>query len=301
MQLRAPDAADAPAVLAVLTARDRADIGEADYTLGDLRDEWWASEIDLAADTRVVELDGVIAAYGIVHPKGTRVAVTPEFEGRGIGAAMLRWVEAREREQASRPHRQWIAGANLGATELLSDAGYALVRSYWRMSIVLDGAQAPSAPPELRVRSLDVDRDAVELHAVDALSFGPQADYQPMPLEVFRERHLMAHDFDPELSRVAERDARIVGFLLARRWSQDGTGFIDVLGVHPEHQRGGVGTAMLRSAFACFHHAGLGRAELGVASDNPNARKLYERLGMTARFRADTYERALSAPPTSAD
>jgi mycothiol synthase len=294
MRLRAPDAADAPAVLAVVTARDRADIGEADYTLGDLLDEWAATEIDLDADTQVVEVDGAIVAYAIVDPRGTRAAVAPEFEGRGIGSLLLGWAQAREREQARRPHRQWIAHANQRAATLLLDAGYTLIRSYWRMSLVLGDAQDPTAPARLVLRSLDVDRDAVDIHAVDALSFAAIPDYQPMPLEIFRERHLHAHDLDPKLSRVAERDGEVVGFLLARRWAEEGIGFVDVLGVHPGHRRQGVGTTLLRSAFARFAAAGLGRGELGVASDNPEALKLYERVGMRPRFQSDTYERELT-------
>ncbi len=276
-----------------MAARDRADIGEVDYTLDDLREEWGASEIDLAADTCLVELDGSIAAYAIVHPRGTRVAVAPVFEGRGIGAELLRWVEARERERAGRPHRQWIAQTNRHATRLLLDAGYTLARSYWRMSLALGDAQPPCAPPGLVLRSLDVDRDAVGIHAVDALSFAATADYEPMALEVFCERHLHPHDLDPELSRIAERDGTVVGFLLARRWTEEGIGFVDVLGVHPDHQRQGVGSALLRAAFARFAAAGLDRGELGVASDNPDARRLYDRLGMRPRFQSDTYEREL--------
>jgi hypothetical protein len=47
----------------------------------------------------------------------------------------------------------------------------------------------------------------------------------------------------------------------------------------------------LRSAFAAFAAAGLGEAQLGVASDNPRAMTLYEQVGMTIRFCIDTYER----------
>jgi ribosomal protein S18 acetylase RimI-like enzyme len=48
---------------------------------------------------------------------------------------------------------------------------------------------------------------------------------------------------------------------------------------------------MLQSAFERFAAAGLREAQLGVASDNPNALRLYERCGMTKRFRYDTYQR----------
>ena len=42
----------------------------------------------------------------------------------------------------------------------------------------------------------------------------------------------------------------------------------------------------------------MGRAGLTVASDNPGARRLYERLGMTVRSSLEEYERAVSAPST---
>jgi len=37
-------------------------------------------------------------------------------------------------------------------------------------------------------------------------------------------------------------------------------------------------------------NAGAGRVQLGVASDNPHATGLYERVGMTRRFRVGAYE-----------
>ncbi len=47
----------------MLIARDIADIGEPDYTLQDLLEEWRLAEVDLAEDARVVEVDGQIAGY----------------------------------------------------------------------------------------------------------------------------------------------------------------------------------------------------------------------------------------------
>ena len=53
---------------------------------------------------------------------------------------------------------------------------------------------------------------------------------------------------------------------------------------------------MLGTAFARFAAVGLREAQLGVASDNPSALRLYERQGMRKRFRYDTYERAVFDP-----
>jgi mycothiol synthase len=303
MRLRAPTTDDAPAVLEVLEARDIADIGVPDYVLEDLLDEWRASELDIAADSRVVELGGRIVGYAIVRGPGTLVAVAPEHEGRGIGARLLSWAQGRERELGRSEHRQWIGHRNERAKALLQAAGYELARSYWRMGLRLEdlGDQSDTALPGLRLRSLDADRDAVALHALDAASFAGAADYHPESLQAYREEHLGAHDLEPELSPVAELGGQIAGFVLARRWTEAPVGFVDILAVHPDHQRQGIGTTLLVEAFHRFRTAGLEEAQLGVASTNPRALRLYERLGMTPRFRYDTYERpvvqSVQSPP----
>jgi mycothiol synthase len=297
MQLRAPLPDDAPAVFAVLEARNVADLGVPDYTLADLTDEWRLSDFKLTDDARVVELDdGRIVAYAAVMRPGVMAAVAPGHEGQGIGAQLLQWAERRERQLGRDRHRQWISAGNERGQALLRAAGYAPVRSYWRMVRRLDSVTASAPlPVDVRLRPLDLGRDAVALHALDRLSFAANPDYEPETLEAFREEHLEAHDLDPGLSCVAEHGGQLAGFLLARRWDGEAAGFVDVLAVHPDHQRRGLGTALLRRAFARFAAAGLAEAQLGVASDNRRALALYERVGMTPRFRVDTYERPVSA------
>jgi mycothiol synthase len=298
MRLRAPVPDDAPAVLAVLVARDVADLGVADYTLDDLADEWGATEVVLAADAQVIETDGRIVAYGIVRRPGTLAVVAPQFEGRGIGERLLQWAETRERERGGERHRQWIAASNERAQALLRAAGYEWARSYWRLERQLDEiAQVGGPRAGIGLRPLDVDGDAVAVHALDAISFAAAPDYQPMSFEAFCEEHLGVHDLDPELSCVAELGEDTVGFLLARRWKHEAVGYVDILAVHPDQQHRGLGTVLLRHAFVRFATAGLQRAQLGVASDNPRALRLYERVGMKPRFQFDTYERPILISP----
>jgi mycothiol synthase len=298
MRLRTAVLDDAPAVFAVLLARDIADVGTPDVTLKDLLDEWRGSDVDLAADARVAQdSDGEVVGYAIVRRPGAQAIVHPEHEGRGIGTRLLEWAEVRGRERGRDVHRQWVSAANAGARTLLTGAGYAVTRTYWRMACTLDdiGGLAPApVPAGFELRPVEVDRDADELHALDAASFAAQPDYVPESVAEFREEHLGAHDFEPDLSRVAERDGRLVGFLLARRWADEGVGYVDILAVAPRHQRRGLGTALLRSAFGSFAAAGLQEAQLGVDSDNPRALRVYERAGMRVRFRTDIYERPVA-------
>ncbi len=293
MRFRPPAPDDAPAVLAVFAAREMADIGAPIHRLEDLREEWQGTELDLEDDARVVEADaGRIVAYAAVRRHGTLAVVAPQHEGRGIGARLLEWAEGRERAHGHPRYRQWVAATNASARELLTRAGYAKARSYWRLSRPLEGIGAPAPPPAgLHLRSVEVERDAPSLHALDAASFAGAPDYSPESLEMFREEHLEAHDFDAGLSVVAEREGRIVACLLARRRDEEGIGFVAILAVDPEHQRRGIGTALLQSAFAGFAVAGLREAMLMVASDNPQALRVYERVGMIVQLQFDIYER----------
>jgi mycothiol synthase len=300
MRFRAPVLADAPAVHAVLAARERIDFGTPISGLEDLWDEWQRTELELESDARVVEADeGGIVAYVAVRRQGTRAAVAPDHEGRGIGARLLEWAEQRERAHGHSMHRQWVPAANAAARELLTGAGYARARSYWRLVRSLDAIEpARAAPAGISLGKIDVARDALRLHALDDSAFSTAADYAPMSFEEFREEHLEAHDFDAGLSLLAQQGEEIVACLLARRHDDEGVGYVAGLAVDPGHQRRGIGTALLEQAFAGFAAAGLERAQLMVASDNPRALRLYERVGMSVELQVDIYERSVGSSPS---
>jgi mycothiol synthase len=295
--MRAPRRRDAPAILAVLAARDTADLGVPDYTLEDVLDGWNEVSFDAEADAKVCETEnGEIVAYAAVRRPATQVAVAPDHEGQGIGTLLLEWAERRELELGWEQHRHAIAAGNSRAETLLSRSGYALSRSHWRMARQLDGsAHQPTAPPGVRLRALHTETDAEPLYALNAASFADTEDEQPASLAAFSGRHLRAHDLDPTLSCVALRSERVVGFLLARSWQEQSVGYVALLAVDPEEQGRGLGTALLQRALARFETAGLAEAQLSVAGDNPRALALYERLGMRPRFRLDVYEKPLDA------
>ena len=52
--------------------------------------------------------------------------------------------------------------------------------------------------------------------------------------------------------------------------------------VKPSHQNQGIGTQLLQAAEHAIRENGYAIAELGVAKDNPDAKRLYERLGYQA-------------------
>lgn len=272
-----------------------ADLGLPLFRLEEVHDEWRSPDLELGRDALLIELDDAVAGYAIVHRPGAFAAVAPEYEGRGVGARLLEWVEQRERERGCDAHRQIAASTNTRARDLLERAGYQHARSYWRMARPLDrGVAAVSPQPGVTLRRLRPDDDARALHALDAESFSSSPDYVPESLEMFVEEHLRAHDVAPDLSLVAEDGAEMVGFLLARRWAHEASGYVDLLAVSPGHQRRGIGTALLTHAFAGFAADGLVHAQLGVASDNPRGLRVYEAAGMGPRFRFDVFERPMT-------
>jgi mycothiol synthase len=294
-RLRPPDRSDAKAVLRVLHARDMADLDALDFTLEDLLDQWGASEFDLQADAMVAVDDaGTVIGYATLWSPGALAVVDPAREGEGVGSALLTWTEQRAREAGRTVLRQWVAGRNARGHELLSGAGYHHVRSYSRLVRRLDtNLSAPLPPAGIGFAAVDSERDAHDLYGADQSAFATNDDYEPESFAAFREEHLTAHDFDPTLSRVARRDGRVIGFLLSRRWRHERVGFVDLLGVAPEERRRGLGSTLLLAAFAAYAAAGLREAQLGVASDNPRALALYERVGMTARHQTDVLEKPI--------
>jgi mycothiol synthase len=295
MWLRPAELADAPAVLAVLLARDRADLGAPDHQLQGVLDQWRGGELDLVVDTIVAEDAAGIAGYAAVSRRGAMAVVAPDHEGRGIGRRLLEWTQHRERTRQQTVHRQWIAADNARGRALLRGDGYARARGYVRMGWSLEQPlAAPAPPPGVVIRPVDVDGDAVALHALDAVSFASVPDYIPESLDEFRVEHLRGDQLDRGVSCVAARGDELVGFLLALRWADLGVGFVDLLAVHPGHRRRGIASALLRTVFAGLAAAGLREAQLGVAADNPRAMTLYERVGMRPRFAFETWERPLN-------
>lgn len=295
MRLRRPVRADAQAVFELLVARDLADLGAADLTREDLDEQWLVSGFDLSADAVVCELAGILVGYAALRRKDALVAVTPAHEEMGVGTLLLQWAERRERDLGRERHRQVLAAGNASAARLLTRAGYEHVHSYRRMRRALDGLPARiEPPPGVSVRAPSLPTDAEAIYTLDARSFADSTDYVPMSFDEFREEHLRAHDFAEELSAVAERDGRLIGFLLARRLQEEGVGYVDILAIAPDSQGQGAGSTLLLDAFHRFAAAGLREAHLGVASSNPGALRLYERMGMAPRFRFDVFERPVS-------
>jgi GNAT superfamily N-acetyltransferase len=94
------DMNDIPAIVYLLNQRQMKNIGNASFHVEDFRREWQSPHFNPAMDIRMVfDLREMLVGYIEVWVSGSHPwlwgCVHPDFEGRGIGSALLRWGEAR--------------------------------------------------------------------------------------------------------------------------------------------------------------------------------------------------------------
>jgi ribosomal protein S18 acetylase RimI-like enzyme len=287
-RLRPPSSDDAEAVLAVILARDVADVGAPDFTLEDLRADWATPGLELEHDARVSAPAGNVRGYAILLGDDAVVLVHPEAEGRGDGTVLRRWAEARAAERGTAVLRQFAYGLNDGAREHLRAAGYAPAQRYFRMRADLaDVPEAPGVP--LRTFAPD---DEVAVHALIQDAFAEIDGHEHQPLDRWRARTIEKDGHDPALWLLLEDEEGLAGAGLGERW-EEGTGYVAELAVAPRARGRGHGRTLLLGLFDAFRNAGLAHAELSVHGRNRGALRLYESVGMRETWRAERWEKAL--------
>jgi mycothiol synthase len=288
-RLRPPAAADAEAVLEVILACDRADLGVPDFTLEDLRADWASPGLTLADDARVSARAGAIDGYAILLGDDAVVLVHPDAEGHGDGTVLRRWAEARAAERGTAVLRQFAHGANDRAREHLRAAGYAPAQHYFRLRA--DLATVPPAP-DAPLRTFDAARDEAAVHALIQDAFAEIEGYEFLPLDRWRAKTIGKEGHDPSLWLLLEDDGGLAGAGLGERW-EDGAGFVAELAVAARARGRGHGRTLLLGLFDAFRRAGLTHAELSVHGRNRGALRLYESAGMRPTWQAERWEKRL--------
>jgi ribosomal protein S18 acetylase RimI-like enzyme len=288
-RLRPPADADAEAVLAVILARDVADLGVPDFTLEDLRSDWASPGLTLEHDARVVGRNGAVGGYAVLLGDDAVVIVHPEAEGEGNGTVLRLWAEARAAERGTAVLRQFAYGANDGARAHLRAGGYAPVQHYFRLRADLaDVPPAPDAP----LRTFERARDEAAVHALIQEAFAEIDGHEFQPLEKWRAKTIEKVGHDPSLWLLLEDEEGLAGAALGERWEAD-TGYVAELAVAGRARGRGHGRTLLLGLFEAFRRAGLAHAELSVHGRNRSALRLYESVGMRPTWQAERWEKAL--------
>jgi ribosomal protein S18 acetylase RimI-like enzyme len=265
-----------------------------------------------------VDGDGVIRAYARIskNPGGDKAhgfgCVDPAWQRRGVGTALLRWLEERTRERfaddAAGSSAQGPPRLRIGTEQrhghqarLLETGGYTVVRYFNEMHRPLD----QPLPAAVLDRGLELAAMAPELHEQVRLahnaSFLDHWGSEPRDEESwsFTVSNPQAR---PDLSAVVLDSAtgEVAGYQLAshdpdiavQRGYREG--YTELLGVRREYRGRGIAQALLADAMRRFTAAGMHVASLDVDSENPTgALALYTKMGYRAVNQSMAWDKAL--------
>jgi mycothiol synthase len=244
-------------------------------------------------DARLVVDGDELVGFVFLQRRGERYGadgfVHPRARGRGVGTAIVEWIEVRARELASPEVRAEILSRDDRAACLLRGRGFAPIRSFFRMVIDLESTPPrPDWPEGFAVASLRPGEEPV-LHSVHEDAFEDHWGHSRMTFDEWITRRTIEHDLC-FLVRTGDEAAAAAEC----RRSLYGMGWVGTLGTRREYRRRGLAGALLRHCFRELYARGARRIGLGVDAENATgATRLYERAGMRVAWRADLYAKRL--------
>jgi GNAT superfamily N-acetyltransferase len=271
---------DVGAITELIAACEVADDGAAEIDSTDV-----AQDLDAATgpdDAIVVHDSDRLIAWGALTGERAHVDVHPDWRGRGVGSALLRWSEQRARAAGKALVRQTVTDNDRSAAELFRMHGYEPAHTAWILEIEL-GIQPPDVPlPEgISIRSYRPGDEQVVHRLIDD-AFSEWDGREPLPFDAWVAFATGHRAFAPDLSRLAFEDGDLVGVALAFDYRTTGDGWVQQLATKATHRHRGIARALLASVFAAFH--ARGRRMVGLSTDSrTGALTLYERLGMRIR------------------
>jgi mycothiol synthase len=281
----------------MLVAEEVALRGHSEFGESDTEDWWRAVEllgeswIAESEDGRIAGMLGLVERGDAVHGW---IAVHPDFWASHLDSALLGHAEVRACGRSSPVLRLDAFADHKSLTDLLTEAGYRLVRRYVRMAIELAGSPpAPEWPDRITCSTFDP-ADARAVYEALNEAFAEEWGFAPLPFEDWKEHRFGVPDFDPTLWFVARDGDEIAGMIRCdpKRW---GGGWVGALAVRKPWRRRGLGLALLRQAFGEFHRRGERRVGLGVDTENvTGATRLYVRAGMSIASEEIAYEKELT-------
>jgi GNAT superfamily N-acetyltransferase len=251
---------------------------------------------DPATDSSLVFERDALVGWGDVYRGRAEGDVRPSHRGRGIGAAILAWTEARARALGLADVGQTKTAANVGATELFLSRGYRPTWESWILRIELDEPPPPPVVPDgIAIRPYDPARDEPAVHRLMDDAFTEWPGREPEPPDVWASQTIAHAAFAPSLSPLAFDGDQLVGVVLSYDFPDADEGWVGQLATTASHRRRGIAGALLRAAFTMYRERGRRRG--GVSTDTrTGARGLYERQGMRVVRTYTRYTKDLGPP-----
>jgi GNAT superfamily N-acetyltransferase len=234
--------------------------------------------------------------------------VTPAWRRRGIGRAILRWTEERQRvvagEQADMgPHLLQLntQDTEQGMAELLLSEGYTIVRRWYQMTRPLDG-EIPDAPlPDgLEVRAVTSDQYR-QIWEADLDAFREAWGFAEPPADAYEQWLEDPVVMMPELWQIAWDGDQVAGqvrsFVNHQENAEQGRlrGYTEFISVGKPWRRRGLAYALIMRSLCVLKEHGMVEAALNVDTENVSgALRLYERCGFRPVQSGSVYRKLFS-------
>jgi len=253
----------------------------------------------------VIALDnkGLVAAAGWIHYQDevheaqgfVDGRVHPSWRGRGIGAELLAWLEARATEQLDKKagERQRILrilyyDRGEDALALFKSAGYHLQFSEVEMRVQIRDRSRQAALPEGFLVEAWTPDNTSRFYRAYCEAFQTRTDH--LSPEEMWSHHFMDQtdgEFSPLQSILITMEGEPAGYVVVHCYDrEDGVEgkeyWIAQVGVAPEHRRRGLARWMLQHVMNEVRALDYVELTLTVNVNNPGAVQVYERMGFRA-------------------
>jgi ribosomal protein S18 acetylase RimI-like enzyme len=270
--------------------------------------------LDLATGFRFVEIDAKPIGYVIVRwmqeEDGPRIyrhmcKLAPEWRGKGIGTAMLRWAHARLQEIAdghdveTKVYRTSTDSGEEDVVQLLENNGYrAIQHNATLVRPHLDEIPDAQLPDGLELRPVSEDQLRTIFDA-DIEAFRDHWGFVE-PDEGDWVQFLQFPHRDETLWKIAWDGEKVAGqvrsFINERENEEFGRkrGWTEFISTAREWRAKGVATALICESLRELKRRGMEEAALGVHVENLHgAFRLYQKLGFEVIAQGAEYEKAL--------
>jgi GNAT superfamily N-acetyltransferase len=285
---RGATAEDVEVVTVLTRDAERFDAGEPSVTIEDIESEWHLPGFDTQTDVLLVFDGDDLVAEAEVPGWRAEANVHPEARGRGIGTALLAWVERRalERTSGSEPVRigQTVNCSNTDAISLFVDHEYSVRHTSWVLRLPDDLKVDPQPRlDDIEIRPFDPASEEHPAYLVVEDAFNEWPTRVPSTFGEWKSGVAGRDDFDPSLLLVAVSQGDVVGVAFGIPYEDEG--WVQQLAVRADHRGRGIAKRLLRELFEEFRDRGF--PTVGLSTDSrTGALDLYLDLGMVVR---DTY------------